>query len=213
METSPEINELATALSKAQSEITNTSKDATNPFYKSKYSTLAEVLTVVRMAFTPHGLAVMQHPSIEDGKVTVTTIITHSSGQWAKSSISAAAGKNIQESGSAITYCRRYALSAIAGVSQEDDDGEDAKKNGVPPKQEKQEPPKTTAAIDPKAKPMTLADYKARFDKFETCEEANKWAESYWSTKVMVDLTTEEDKKAASVYFDGVVRGLNATGA
>lgn len=134
MEKSEQINELAAALAAAQIEIDNPTKTSTNPFFKSKYADLAEVLGVVRPALGKHGLSISQHPSIEGGVVTVTTIMLHSSGQWLQSAISAPAGKDIQSAGAAITYCRRYALSAIAAVSQEDDDGETAKKNPPPAK-------------------------------------------------------------------------------
>ncbi len=165
MEMSENINELATALSRAQAIIDNPSKDSENPFFKSRYSSLAEVLNVVRPAFSVNGLAIMQHPSIEDGTVTLTTILSHTSGQWVKSSISAPAGKDIQASGSAITYCRRYALSAIAGVAQEDDDGTVAAEKKHEPKQAKEKEPVKMSS-----------DWEKEADQnCKTVEELGKW--------------------------------------
>ena len=125
MKTSEQLNELAGALSKAQGIIQNPTKDAANPFFKSKYADLADVLNVVRPAFAEVGLSVMQMPCNVDGNIGLTTLVMHSSGQWIESSIDIPMqGKNVaQDAGSAITYLRRYALAAVAGVFQEDNDG------------------------------------------------------------------------------------------
>ncbi len=127
MKTSDNINELATALSKAQEEIHNPSKSADNPFFKSRYADLAEVLSVVRPAFSAQGLSFIQMPfTSESGNAGVTTRLMHSSGQWMEESIDIPlqSTKNIaQETGKTITYLRRYALASFAGVAQEDNDG------------------------------------------------------------------------------------------
>jgi hypothetical protein len=126
MKTSEQINEIATALSKAQGIIQNPAKDKDNPFFKTKYADLAEVLSVIRSAFPENGLALIQTPfTADNGNIGVTTLVTHSSGQWMSDSIDIPAqGKNMaQESGSVITYLRRYSAAAFAGVAQEDNDG------------------------------------------------------------------------------------------
>ena len=124
MKTSEQINEIAEALAAAQGEIQNPGKSAENPFFKSKYADLAEVLSVVRPAFSKHGLSVVQMPySSDDGGIGVTTMISHKSGQWMQGSLELPlqVAKNVnQDAGSAITYMRRYALAAAAGVAQED---------------------------------------------------------------------------------------------
>jgi hypothetical protein len=124
MKTSEQINEIAEALAAAQGEILNPDKSAVNPFFKSKYADLAEVLNVVRPAFSKHGLSVVQMPySSYDGGIGVTTMISHKSGQWMQGSLELPlqVAKNVnQDAGSAITYMRRYALAAAAGVAQED---------------------------------------------------------------------------------------------
>tara|TARA_R110000751_G_scaffold187299_1_gene293605 strand:- start:5365 stop:6006 length:642 start_codon:yes stop_codon:yes gene_type:complete len=126
MKTSESINEIATALAKAQGEIQNPAKDKDNPFFKSKYADLAEVLNVIRPAFSSNGLAIVQTPfTAEGGNIGVTTMIVHASGQWMSDSIDIPVqGKNLaQESGACISYLRRYSASAFAGVAQEDLDG------------------------------------------------------------------------------------------
>ena len=124
MKTSEQINEIAEALAAAQGEIQNPGKSAENPFFKSKYADLAEVLSVVRPVFSRHGLSVVQMPySSDDGGIGVTTMISHKSGQWMQGSLELPlqVAKNVnQDAGSAITYMRRYALAAAAGVAQED---------------------------------------------------------------------------------------------
>lgn len=134
MKTSTELGELATALSKAQGIIQNPNKDAANPFFKSKYADLADVLNVVRPAFSSVGLSVVQMPVNAEGNVGVVTRLMHSSGQWLEGAIDIPIqGKNIaQDAGSTITYLRRYALAAVAGVFQEDNDANLGKNNTAP---------------------------------------------------------------------------------
>lgn len=124
---SNEISELAKALATAQGELENASKNSSNPHFKSRYADLAEVLNTVRPVFASHGLSITQHPDYVDGIVEVETMLLHSSGQYMVSSVKVPTQKmDAQGVGSAITYARRYALSAIAGVAQEDDDAESA---------------------------------------------------------------------------------------
>lgn len=126
-ERSEQIGELAAALAKAQGEMENAPKISDNPFFKSKYADLAGILNMVRPALSKNGIAVAQHPSFDGGTVSVQTILLHSSGQWMSSTIAAPVAKSdAQGIGSATTYCRRYALAAIAGIAQEDDDGNSA---------------------------------------------------------------------------------------
>jgi hypothetical protein len=133
MKTSENINEIATALAAAQAEIQNPSKSAENPFFKSRYADLAEVLSVVRPAFTKQHLSIVQMPyTSESGQIGVTTMISHASGQWMQGEVALPlqVNKNVaQDAGSAITYLRRYALAAACGVAQEDTDGNLGKKN------------------------------------------------------------------------------------
>lgn len=127
MNKSESIKELATALAKAQGKLENATKASTNPHFKSKYADLAEVINTVRPVFSEHGLAVTQFPSFADGIVSVETVLMHSSGEWMSSAVSAPVTKqDAQGVGSAITYCRRYSLAAVAGIAQEDDDANSA---------------------------------------------------------------------------------------
>jgi hypothetical protein len=135
------IAELLAALSQAQGEIQNAKKDSDNPFLHSKYADLASCWDVARGPLSKHGLSVLQIPSASGTRVTVDTILGHSSGQWIAGELELKAykeqkGGGFAESdmpqaiGSAITYARRYALSAMVGIAGEDDDAEAAMGRG-----------------------------------------------------------------------------------
>lgn len=127
MEKSEQINELASALSKAQGVIIPASKDSDNPFFKSKYADLASVWEVARKPLADNGLAITQHPSADGNIVTVKTIILHSSGQYMASDLTMVAkDASPQAIGSCITYLRRYSLSSIVGIASEVDDDANA---------------------------------------------------------------------------------------
>lgn len=124
---SPSIGSLIEALAKASLDFKPVLKNSKNPFYKSNYADLAEVIDATRNALGANGLAVLQ-PAIykrESGVVEIQTILAHSSGQWMKSLLEMPMSKqDAQGIGSAITYGRRYAYSAMLNVaSEEDDDG------------------------------------------------------------------------------------------
>ena len=127
MKRSETINELATALSKAQAKIRPAPKDATNPHFKSKYADLASVVDAYREPLAEFGLSLSQHPSSDGAKVIITTLLMHTSGQWIESDLALTAEKATPQSvGSAITYGRRYSAMAITGMAADDDDGNDA---------------------------------------------------------------------------------------
>lgn len=127
---SEDTNEIAAALSKAQGDMSVASLDSTNPYFKSKYADFATIVRASRPALTKHGLAVTQQIIVgEDGQTMLHTILMHSSGQYIESRMRVVPAKNdLQTLGSCITYLKRYAYSALVGVtaSDEDDDGERA---------------------------------------------------------------------------------------
>ncbi len=144
MEKSEQINELAAALAKAQGEMRNASKNADNPYFKSKYADLSEILNAVKEPLAKYGLAVTQLYDGMNGKdISVTTMLMHSSGQYiANTGNYPVTKQDIQGVGSAITYARRYSLAAMLGLAQEDDDGNSAcqkqepRPKAQPPRQE-----------------------------------------------------------------------------
>lgn len=133
---SPSIGALAKALAAAQAELQPATKNSQNPFLKNKYADITAVYTAIRSVLPAHGLAVVQTMiPAEKGFVAVRTTLLHESGEWIAGEIampcqSDKGGIGPQQVGSAITYARRYSLSAIVGVvSEDDDDAEAAQKS------------------------------------------------------------------------------------
>ena len=121
---SAQINELAEALAKAQGEMDGAAKKSTNPFFKSGYADLHEVISSTFPHLSKYGLSVTQGNEVISGAVCVTTTLLHKSGQWIRSRIKVPMSKvDAQGVGSATTYGRRYGLAAMVGVAQKDDDG------------------------------------------------------------------------------------------
>lgn len=124
-----ELNELFTALAKAQSDMEIAGLTNTNPFFKSKYADLAEVVKSSRPSLTKHGLSVVQQITTTEVGMELVTVLGHSSGQWISSVMPINPAKSDAQSiGSYITYLRRYSYAALVGVvvGDEDDDGEAA---------------------------------------------------------------------------------------
>lgn len=125
IEQSETIADLAAALSKVQANIEGAVKGKVNPAFKSKYADLSSVWNACREQLVEHGLAVAQFPGeMVENRMTMTTQLMHSSGQWIRATLSIPLSKvDAQGYGSATTYARRYALAAVVGVCPDDDDG------------------------------------------------------------------------------------------
>ena len=107
----------------AQAAIGTLHRDATNPHFKSKYTTLDHILEAARPALAAHGLLLSQHLTATD---TVITRISDDDNELV-SEVRICGGNtsNPQQFGSAVTYARRYALTALLAISTDaDDDGE-----------------------------------------------------------------------------------------
>ena len=123
------IGKLAGALSKAQSQMTMIEGKSTNPFFNSKYASLATVLEVAMPALNANEIALVQGNRWEPSSngFYITSMLMHSSGEWIKSEIRMPlAKKDAHGIGAATTYGRRYLLSSMVGVAQADDDGNGA---------------------------------------------------------------------------------------
>lgn len=127
MQQSEQINELAQALSLAQSEIEGAVKDAKNPFFKSNYADLTSVIDAIKMPLAKYGLSVSQMTDFDEHIEFVETQIMHKSGQWLRGRlIIKSKDATPQAQGSGLSYSRRYALMAALNVPAVDDDGEAA---------------------------------------------------------------------------------------
>ena len=154
MKKSEQIEVLAKALCKFQSEISGAKKGSENPFFHSKYANLEEVISCAKEALMNNGLSVSQFPISNDRQAGVETILMHESGQWISGKCLLACSKvDPQGMGSAITYARRYSYQSILGIPSEDDDGNSASK-----------PEPAAPAKKKKSAPISAEDKKKKSD-------------------------------------------------
>ena len=129
------IGAIATALAKAQTELTNPEKSLTatiqSPFPREgdrtfRYASLSSGLDIVRKCLGQHEIATVQSTAIdkEAGLIQLTTVLAHSSGEWMSSDwpvcpVTETAAPH--RMGAALTYARRYALFTLVGIAGEDD--------------------------------------------------------------------------------------------
>ena len=166
---SPEINELAAALVAAQSEFSAVPKGSVNPFFKSKYAALPEVVATAGPVLAKHGLAISQHITYDDaGNDCLMTYLLHKSGQYIAYSMKLHIVKGDPQSQlSAVTYARRGSYMACLGlVADVDDDGNLAAQ---------------AAKVIKKAPELTPSQEKlknALAKKFKEASERKTWVES-----------------------------------
>ncbi len=118
---SPEHSQIFAALAKAQGEIDAAVKDKINPFHKSKYADIHAIGQTVKEPLAKNDLFYMQMWEKGDSfnEVKIRTMIGHKSGEhiWFCCSMRVANPEDIQKTGSALTYGKRYALSGALGVT------------------------------------------------------------------------------------------------
>jgi len=163
------------ALAAFQRDVENVAATATNPAFKSRYTRLDTLLDAVRPAMAKHGLCVLQDTQGDGASVQVVTHIGHESGEWIESEplVLRADKPTAQGQGSAITYGRRYQLSAMLGIADDkDDDGnaaEPARSAPAPAAKPKPQPAKAPAAKpkpQPAKAPEALPDGKITDDEY-----------------------------------------------
>jgi len=132
---SPSIAALATALAKAQIELTNPGKSLIGTIEprrgeggarQFRYAPLSSGLEIVRKTLGQHEIATVQTTAIDQaaGIINLTTVLAHSSGEWITSDwpvCSVAEIERPHRMGAALTYARRYALFTLVGIAGEDD--------------------------------------------------------------------------------------------
>ena len=132
---SPSIAALATALAKAQVELTNPEKSLIGTLEPQRgkgsarqfrYAPLSSGLEIVRKTLGQHEIATVQTTAIDQvaGIVNLTTVLAHSSGEWIASDwpvCPIAETERPHRMGAALTYARRYALFTLVGIAGEDD--------------------------------------------------------------------------------------------
>ncbi len=132
---SESIGAIASALAKAQSELTNPEKGLIgtirSPFDRQgdrtfRYASLSSGLDIVRKTLGKYEIATVQTTSIDKdaGLIRLTTVLAHSSGEWVSSDWPVCpVGETSapHRMGAALTYARRYALFTLVGIAGEDD--------------------------------------------------------------------------------------------
>lgn len=146
---SESIQNLSKAMAEFQKSIKQPLKDANNPFFKKLYVPLENVVEAINKTGSPLGISFMQFASSDDtGSIEVATLVMHSTGEYIEfPPVRMKPESNKPQAvGSAITYAKRYALSAIFGItSDKDDDGNEATGLNKPvDKQQKQQPKQPT---------------------------------------------------------------------
>ena len=129
------MKQIATALLKAQSEMSNPVRGSANPYFKSKYADLNAVREAVIPVLNQNGIVVLQPMVNIDGRNYIKTLFLHESGESLESltEIIYAKTNDAQAQGSGITYARRYGLQSLACVGADDDDGNKASEVGKKP--------------------------------------------------------------------------------
>jgi len=176
MNKSDTIAELAKALSSVQGKLEGATQDSTNPYFKSKYADLSSVWNACRKLLTENGLSVAQTCDEIEGRLIIETTLLHSSGEWISGRLALNPVKNDPQGiGSAITYGRRYSLSAMVGICPEDDDAE----AGMGRKKQQSQPKSNTStsnnpASDAQIKAINTLLAKAGITESERHEKVSK---------------------------------------
>ncbi len=137
---------LYTKLLKVQEEISPIKKSSDNPFFKSKYFDINQLLETVKPVLTKNKLVLIQPLEEVNGLPAIKTVIIDSETGDSLSSIHPIPTVNdAQKMGSAITYFRRYSLQSLLGLQAEDDDGNKA--SGKAPAKKPAPKKKTTSSF------------------------------------------------------------------
>jgi hypothetical protein len=223
---SENIADLAAALAKAQTEIGTVHKDQDNPYFRSKFASLATVWEAVRPTLSKNGLSVVQMPGSDERGYYVQTQLMHGSGQWIRSTTYMKPAKeDPQGIGSLISYARRYALQAMVMACPDDDDGEAAmgrpqgKSNAAPTKpveSSKPAPKVETAEAPAKAttgKRFNGDSHKALFEQLiqeditpDEFLETAKWQKDERVPAKANDFFRMSDTTSAAFLADGIAK-------
>jgi hypothetical protein len=127
LQQSENLEKLFEALSKSQSVMKPAVLDMTNPHFKSRYASLTSVHESCKGPLSDNGLSIIQQVFSSESGYYIRTMVGHSSGQWMANVFKLIVGRqDMQALGSAITYARRYGLSALIGIVDTEDDDANA---------------------------------------------------------------------------------------
>lgn len=205
MKKSEQINELVSALSKAQAAMLPAKFNRTNPFFKNKYADLASCIECSRKPLTDNGLAIMQYCEMIDERLTLITMLAHSSGQYITSEYPLYTAKmDSQSLGSAITYAKRYSLSAMLCIAADEDDDAEAAHGRTKDDAKKDTQDNKKSIQDPKSK-ISIAHMNVLRNLESQLDEENRtkvkmWMKEKLSVEKIEDVTYEIFEKVLKVY-------------
>jgi len=183
------ISELAKALSNFQGKMTAVKKDATNPFYKSKYATLDTIWETIRKPLSESGLSIAQTMNVFGDKSLLETTLYHNSGEWISGTQLVNPIKDDPQSlGSAISYARRYSLSALLGIVADEDDDANVATKLEPVKPTTKPSEKITTALTNKI-------YASVKEKGITSDQAKVYLKEIFNKTSTKELTISEASK------------------
>lgn len=188
---SESVKEIASALTNFQGKMTAVKKDAINPFYESKYATLDTIWETIRKPLSENGLSVAQTMNYLEGKSVLETTLYHTSGEWISGTQLVNPVKDDPQAlGSAISYARRYSLSAILGLVSDDDDAESAtpKKTPISPPVETSKPTESGGITEAQIKKI----YATAREKELSPEEAKAYIKKTFNKDSTKELTKAE---------------------
>jgi hypothetical protein len=120
---SSSIKEIAAALAKFIAQVKQPAKNAKNPHFGNRYADLNAVIETASQPLADNGLSFMQTTRFSEGTLVLRTVVMHTSGEWVAGEYPVLPVKpDPQGYGSAMTYARRYSLSAALGLAADDDD-------------------------------------------------------------------------------------------
>ena len=214
---SESIKNLAAAQVKIQQEIADMPKDSKG--YGYNYTSYDALVKYLRPLLTKHGVSFVQMPVGSDSEIGVETLYMHTSGEWIRSTVCSpiieSKQMNIYQSvGAAITYYRRYSLSAFVGIASDEDndvqsikvDAKPIKKTAPKPKKVEGEPISSTDAVILSGMCKNLgADVKEKVREgletnrinAKTVEKTKKWLEDLIDKK-SPDLSADDIEKVFS---------------
>jgi len=125
---SESIINIADAIVKFQSQVETLKRTSSNPFFKSTYTTLEDIVGSIRPVLAKQGLSFLQNTngSINGDVVSISTMILHETGEFIEfEPLQIKISSNVQQSMAIVTYLRRYSLQCALGIvtADEDDDG------------------------------------------------------------------------------------------
>jgi hypothetical protein len=176
MRTSEATDLLDAALAKAQAELTNPVKEATNPHFRSRYATLDAGLNIVRECLSKNGISFTQPTRVEDSILILETRLAHE-GQWIVSEYPVCTFPvKHQEMGSALTYARRYSLFSLVGIAGEEDDDANAAASPTGAPRRVPTPPKPPSdTFDVEASQLARDMLLSAIEMAESVSDLQKW--------------------------------------